>query len=439
MKKQTTLALAAIFSLSVAGVSLAAPANPFIDIPANHWAYDAVKELSRDGVISGYGDATFRGDRTLTRYEMAAMIAKITDVDGKHEGLIKKLQSEFAAELYNLGVRVDALEKNASTIKFTGEGRIRYQQGLAIDADSARFSYEDGNSFSFQQRILLHLESDISDNVKFYGRINSENHSNDYSGDGNPKTSQTGNMFFERAEFNWTNKNFSLSAGRLVPTFGQGLIWDDASADGFLISYDFGKAKLAGGYLDLDANHGFGASVNAAAANLDINVTDNVNLSVAYLKTINPQNLHNFDSTEFPHGYAFKQLAFGGNVKFGSDFTLIGEYVRNSGAPDHAQKSGTWGRLQWREADIENPGTFSVYADYLKLGNWAVDSTGYGHTLNVTGGNGIGQDGAKGYGIGLEYVLAKNVNLELNGYNLKTYDGSQKYKKSYNLATNFFF
>lgn len=440
MKKQLSLALAAVLSLSVAGVSLAAPANPFVDVPANHWAYDALQQLQKDGVVDGYGDGAFRGDRNLTRYEMAAMIAKIT-VPGsdKNAPLLRKLQSEFAAELYNLGVRVDALEKNASTIKFTGEGRIRYQRGMAISDEAARFSGE-RNSSSFQERILLHMEADVNDKVKFYGRVNAENFSNHSTDNSNPdKASETGSLFFERAEFNWTNKNFNVSMGRLVPTLGQGLIWDDSSADGFLVSYDFGRAKLSGGYLDLDANHGFGTSVNAAVANLDINVTDNINLSIAHLRTINSHNLAQTHPIDFPDGYAFKQTALGGNVKLGGDFTVIGEYVYNNGAPAGAQKKGAWGRLQWKEADSEEPGTFSVFVDYLKLGNWAVDSTGYAHALNVAGGNGIGGDGAKGFGVGLEYAPAKNILIELNGYRLKTYDGSQKYKPSYNFATNFYF
>lgn len=51
--------------------------NPFVDIPANHWATKAVTSLASKGVIEGYGDATFKGDRNITRYEAASMISKI--------------------------------------------------------------------------------------------------------------------------------------------------------------------------------------------------------------------------------------------------------------------------------------------------------------------------------------------------------------------------
>ena len=58
------------FVIGAAG-STAAASNPFSDVPAGHWAYDAMAQLAADGVIEGYGDGTFRGDREITRFEMA--------------------------------------------------------------------------------------------------------------------------------------------------------------------------------------------------------------------------------------------------------------------------------------------------------------------------------------------------------------------------------
>ena len=51
-------------------------ANPFSDVPAGHWAYDSISKLAVAGIIEGYGDDTFRGDRLMTRYEMAQIVAK---------------------------------------------------------------------------------------------------------------------------------------------------------------------------------------------------------------------------------------------------------------------------------------------------------------------------------------------------------------------------
>jgi hypothetical protein len=130
MKKTLVTLLALVFVLGIAGTAFAAPANPFVDVPAKHWAYGAVAKLVKAGIVDGYGDGTFRGDRAMTRYEMAQVVAKAMakseKADAETKALIDKLAVEFAAELNNLGVRVAKLEKNASNIKLSGDVRLRY-------------------------------------------------------------------------------------------------------------------------------------------------------------------------------------------------------------------------------------------------------------------------------------------------------------------------
>ncbi len=112
-------------------------ANPFSDVPAGHWAYDSVAELAAAGVIDGYEDGTFGGDRLMTRYEMAQIVAKAmangADVDA--------LAAEFADELNTLGVRVDNLKKKADNVKITGEIRAQY-----VDHDSKNLLVDDYES-----------------------------------------------------------------------------------------------------------------------------------------------------------------------------------------------------------------------------------------------------------------------------------------------------
>ena len=72
MKKTLVSALTTALVVGAASTTFAA-ANPFSDVPADHWAYDAVSQLASDGVIEGYGDTTFRGNQNITRYEMAQM------------------------------------------------------------------------------------------------------------------------------------------------------------------------------------------------------------------------------------------------------------------------------------------------------------------------------------------------------------------------------
>lgn len=58
------------------GISVSA-ANPFSDVTPNDWAYQAVVDLSEQGVVVGYPDGTFRGERNITRFEMAQIIARM--------------------------------------------------------------------------------------------------------------------------------------------------------------------------------------------------------------------------------------------------------------------------------------------------------------------------------------------------------------------------
>ena len=107
-----------------------AAANPFADVPADHWAYDAVSQLAKDGVLEGYGDDTFKGGNSITRYEMAQMVAKAMAREDRasaaDKAAIDKLAAEFSDELNNLGVRVTNLEKKTDNVRFTGEARYTY-------------------------------------------------------------------------------------------------------------------------------------------------------------------------------------------------------------------------------------------------------------------------------------------------------------------------
>lgn len=129
MKKHRLLAATALVACAVPGTALAAE-NPFSDVPKDHWAYDAVETLAADGIIEGYGDRTYRGDRTITRFEMAQMVARAMAKEGsasaENKARIEKLSAEFEAELKNLGLRVEQLEKNADQVIWKGKVRIDY-------------------------------------------------------------------------------------------------------------------------------------------------------------------------------------------------------------------------------------------------------------------------------------------------------------------------
>ena len=143
MKKTLVSALTTALAVGVASTTFAA-SNPFSDVPADHWSYDAVTQLAQDGVINGYGDGTFRGDKNITRYEMAQMIAKAmakSDVSAKDKALIDKLAAEFSDELNNLGVRVANLEKHADMVKWEGLAEYTYTTQKVQDGDNVK-NYE---------------------------------------------------------------------------------------------------------------------------------------------------------------------------------------------------------------------------------------------------------------------------------------------------------
>lgn len=102
-------------------VSATALANPFDDVPRDHWAYDAVESLAASGIIDGYGDNTFRGDRPIMRYEMAAMVGRAIsrekNASPADKATIAKLAAEYESELTALGVKVDKLEKETAGVK----------------------------------------------------------------------------------------------------------------------------------------------------------------------------------------------------------------------------------------------------------------------------------------------------------------------------------
>ena len=116
MKK---LALVLVLVLAFA---LPVLANPFVDVPLNHWAYDSVQSLAAKGVIVGFPDGTFGGAKSLTRYEFAEAVAKalaFVETQGYavagDVAILEKLAIEFADELASLGVTVADLEAALGT------------------------------------------------------------------------------------------------------------------------------------------------------------------------------------------------------------------------------------------------------------------------------------------------------------------------------------
>ncbi|HEV8023243.1 MAG TPA: S-layer homology domain-containing protein [Candidatus Lustribacter sp.] len=130
-----------IAMLFVALAAVAVPgriaATPLADVPANHWAYQAIQTLAADGLIDGYPDGSFKGDRPLTRYEMAAIVARvIAKLEAQGAGTaskadleqLQKLIDALKDELDALGVRVTSLEDAVASL----DRRTRVAQSISV-------------------------------------------------------------------------------------------------------------------------------------------------------------------------------------------------------------------------------------------------------------------------------------------------------------------
>ena len=214
MKKSLVLAMAMALGVTASAYA----ANPFSDVPAGHWAYDSISKLAAAGVIEGYGDATFGGDKLMTRYEMAQIVAKAMAKGAN----VDKLAAEFADELDNLGVRVANLEKKADNVKVAGEVRYHY---MSTDSE-----------FEHQLRSRIFINGQINEDWSYTGML--QNIQDFKNNTGDEGTS------FKRAFVEGKLGGVAVKAGRYDAFFADGNIYD-AEADGLELSYG-DKVKITG-------------------------------------------------------------------------------------------------------------------------------------------------------------------------------------------------
>mgnify|MGYP003398144206 FL=1 len=87
----------------------------FPDVPENHWAYDYIEGLQRRGIVEGYPDGNFGGDRSMTRYEYAAMLYRALE---KGFPVDSRLLDEFDAELGRIRIdRIKGLDDDANKVE----------------------------------------------------------------------------------------------------------------------------------------------------------------------------------------------------------------------------------------------------------------------------------------------------------------------------------
>ena len=160
-------AIASCFACAAVTVSAA---NPFTDVSADDWAYQAVASLSDEGVIDGYPDGTFRGDKHVTRYEIAQIVARLMakedTLNASQKETLAKLSSKYANELKDLGVRITELEKKRGATDLITELRVQ-----SIDRYDNVFKGNVQKHNELSTRVRLNTITPVNDRVHLYGQI----------------------------------------------------------------------------------------------------------------------------------------------------------------------------------------------------------------------------------------------------------------------------
>lgn len=158
---------AAIAACFACAAVTASAANPFTDVSSDDWAYQAVASLSDEGVIDGYPDGTFRGDKHVTRYEIAQIVARLMakedTLNASQQETLAKLSSQYANELKDLGVRVAELEKKRGGTDLITELRVQ-----SIDRYDDVFKGKKHNEIS--TRVRLNTITPVNDRVHLYSQ-----------------------------------------------------------------------------------------------------------------------------------------------------------------------------------------------------------------------------------------------------------------------------
>ena len=382
MKKSLVLAMAMALGVTASAYA----AQPFSDVPAGHWAYDSIAKLAAAGVIDGYGDTTFGGDKLMTRYEMAQITARAMAKGAN----VDKLAAEFADELDNLGVRVANLEKKTDNVKITGQIRFRNKHDYKTN----------GEKDSTALRTRLWANGQVNDDWSYTGMLESTQVIDNNAGDDKVE--------LKRAWVDGKLGGLQVRAGRYneMPHTGNIL---DVVADGVRVSYG-DKVKVWGAALKADDGEVVekaGDRIYLAGVDTKIGVVD------AYVTYYDVQS-EDGDGKLYNAGVSFDVA---------KDLNLAYEYITADAQYDkRVSKDGWVATLAYKGADAATPGTWGVSATYFDQPSNALlfPTTDAKWNFKVDGE----YTGFKGYGVTASYTLAKNIVGELSYYDTEAKVGN---------------
>ncbi|MBP5199461.1 MAG: S-layer homology domain-containing protein [Schwartzia sp.] len=401
-----------------------ASANPFEDVPGNHWAYDAVAQLAADGVIEGYGDGSYRGEQAITRYEMAQMVARAMAKNpfGADKALIDKLAAEFSDELNSLGVRVSALEKKIDNVKWGGKLRYRFKTVRS-----------DGMNKINSQYVTLRFEPEMKINENWIAKTRI-----DYNTDMNTAKNSTGGaasatmdadpeLCVDRVWVQGTYGNTTIKLGKIpfITVVDRGMIADDSMAGGQLVFGKDVKVSLTAGRTNRYPNGMTrfpviaGEPENYTASYQGVEIYNG--RASKWTWGVGWHRFKNEDVMQFLYnkkaaniwsvgvGYKFSKNL---SANFAIDWNTAPDRV-NNGAGNLAKKGQrrAWTfQIDYKGVDPLRPGSYGIWFRLRMLGRfaaWAPTDTALG----------LGQ---KGREIGIDYAFAKNVVGSLMYFDGKT-------------------
>lgn len=361
---------AAITSALTIAFAVPAFANPFSDVEQGHWAYDAVENLAAAGVIEGYGDNTFKGDKNITRYEMAQMVAKAMghDLNGEQKATVEKLAVEFSDELKNMGIAIDDVKAEQERVKISGDARLRY---ATTDAN--------GDDTDYRARIAV--DGKINDNLNFNTRVTSGNIGYDGKAEG---------IKLDTANVGFNALGLENTLGRQDLLIGTGMIMDDTITG---LSSEIGGLKVFVGNYNEDDN-----KERVYGAELKTGIFDGLNLN--YMKA---------DDQNGGQDKAF----YGVDTKIGisKNVSLVADYAKEDKSGDDAFAYGV---------NFDKLGLSVMHKD--------VEAGAHTNYTGVTGLNDVSflNEGYKGMEYKLTREVADNTVLTVAYQDFKNQAGNKK-------------
>lgn len=432
MKKSLVLAMAMALGVTASAYA----ANPFSDVPAGHWAYDSINKLAAAGVIDGYGDGTFGGDKLMTRYEMAQIVAKAMAKGAS----VERLAAEFADELDNLGVRVANLEKKADNVKITGEVRFRYvnQDGAMAKRDYGAEGYGvlgNDSNHAADIRSRIWINGMINDDWTYTGMLQNTQNLSDNAGNEDTK--------FQRAYVDGKLGGMAVRAGRYNLVIADGNIYD-TRADGLELSYG-NKLKLKGfagkatdditvvPYMETNGDYTFAADITNGGKYWGLAVEGEL---AKGLKATAGYTQFKDMGTGFAesHGIDFGKTDIDNGIWHAGlsydmgHFNLSAMYLKgdlsadklneenneiNQAIDQYLDDDGFVIGLSYKGAKAEDAGSWGAWAKYYDQGAQT-------YVAHTTDANTFGMTGFKGFGVGANYTLAKNIVANVAYYNTES-------------------